>query len=99
MLLTLSRHCRTCSATVPGDLPSGPLAPWPETYRKSPARMPGLYGPTTLVPAGKITLRSAAKAGAHSNTRTIHLCIFVPSRGEARLPVLAHFHLAFHGVA
>src|SRR5437879_3943501 len=57
-----SKLWRACASKVSGILPLGPRAPCPETYRNSPAKMPGLYGPIGLALGGNITRFSAPAA-------------------------------------
>src|SRR5260370_32428628 len=58
----LSKLCRACSSKVARICPLGARAACPETYRNSPAKMPGLYGPTGFALAGKTTRLSALPA-------------------------------------
>src|SRR3954470_3304242 len=77
MDFTFSKLCRACASKVSGIFPSGPRAPWPETYRNSPAKMPGLYGPIGLAPSGNTTRLSLLPASkAHAAKRQIQADVF-----------------------
>src|SRR5579862_9624978 len=68
MALTLSSACLTAISKLAGGWPSCVRAPCPETYRKSPAMMPGLYGPMGLGPlAATMTRFWAPKLTATAN--------------------------------